>query len=252
MSNLSTAAIHVIPVDADWRELLGEDYDGYRVYESAECDCGATVVVHGHGEERHCDLVTEITVELPKTGETFACPSCRQEFVAEVIEGKLASGEGNDSDAERWADSVVCPHCEEVFEGGDEVENTCDASLYSEGPMMNYYYPLPHFSGDVEELAKTLPGPLCLVEFESGEYALALTGGGMDLTWEICAAYIHCGYLPPLHFCDLPRMADKHRHSHWRPVIEACLNTLKVIETRVSSRASDLAKLYDELDSAST
>ncbi len=31
----------------------------------------------------------------------------------------------------------------------------------------------------------------------------------MDLSWEICEAYLRLGYLPPLYFCMLPARADR-------------------------------------------
>jgi hypothetical protein len=96
--------------------------------------------------------------------------------------------------------------------------------------MMNYAYPLESlridmrgtllgdsvpdsigahgFPTTVHEAAHALRGlPLCIIERLDGEgYELALTGGGMDLSWEICEAFVRLGFLPPVHFCDLPDM----------------------------------------------
>jgi hypothetical protein len=78
-----------------------------------------------------------------------------------------------------------------------------------DGPMMNYYYELPVFNQIESEAAAKLDGlPLCLVEVDD-RYALALTGGGMDLSWEICEAFMRLGYLPPVSFCDLPAMCGR-------------------------------------------
>ena len=88
-------------------------------------------------------------------------------------------------------------------------------------PMMNYRYPLSRDIGDHPGVKqRELDGlPVCLVQCDD-EYFLALTGGGMDLSWEICEAYIIMGYLPPLHFAgDLPIMAG----------MQATHNNLKVI-----------------------
>ncbi len=117
---------------------------------------------------------------------------------------------------EKWEcfEAARCDKCNKaVLVSGEshhnEIEKTeCDGYLYGEGPMMNYYYPLPGFKMDPQEAAKLIVDlPLCLVYFpDTEEYALALTGGGMDLSWEICAAYMKVGYWPPTHF-RLPGMA---------------------------------------------
>jgi len=73
-------------------------------------------------------------------------------------------------------------------------------------PAMNYYYPLPASYGP-EDAAK-ITGCLTIVNFtEENTYGLALVGGGQDLSWEICETFMELGYLPPLHFIDLPHMA---------------------------------------------
>ena len=71
------------------------------------------------------------------------------------------------------------------------------------GPMMNFVYPLPDFRGDLQDASK-LEGPVCLVRFSEEnqdkglpEFGLALTGGGMDLSWDIAWAYICLGFVPP-------------------------------------------------------
>jgi hypothetical protein len=92
---------------------------------------------------------------------------------------------------------------------------------------MNYFYPLPdesRYGGalDKYDAQAIINLPLCLVNLETGEYGLALTGGGMDLSWEICEAYIRLGYLPPFHFCDLPRMAGRGTSARDRAIIRGC------------------------------
>ena len=56
-------------------------------------------------------------------------------------------------------------------------------------------------AGPPSELQDTLlwkaPGPVCVVNFVEDGAVLALTGGGMDLSWELCHAYVVLGFLPP-------------------------------------------------------
>lgn len=106
-------------------------------------------------------------------------------------------------------------------------------------PMMNYMYPLPsEFERDMDKLfgaewqkkiKKVLDNTTLVYFHESGDYFLALTGGGMDLSWEICASYIGLGYLPPVHFCDLPRMSGiDMKNPKARRVVRACLRSAEV------------------------
>ena len=121
-------------------------------------------------------------------------------------------------------EAVKCEKCDTaiVMEdgGGGETHHDCDSDSAcggyvgtSEGPMMSYWYPCKLTEGDLWGMSVRLVDlPLCVVRV-NGDTGLALTGGGMDLTWEICAAYLKCGYLPPLHFSGrLPKMAGPSHH----------------------------------------
>lgn len=151
----------------------------------------------------------------------------------------------------RWNDSIgayacVNQECERV---GLEIEPDEPAA-----PMMNYHYPLPDLNRfqasydapvDVREVEWRIRDlPLCLVEWDDGGYSLALTGGGMDLSWEICEAFTRLGYLPPLHFADLPAMAGMPRDEDDQYVIDACLRTAEVAELRAVRVREDLTKRY--------
>lgn len=89
-----------------------------------------------------------------------------------------------------------------------------------ENPMMNYYYPAHLSDGsyglspeDAQFILSVNHLPLTVVTIKDGrdemQPALALTGGGMDLSWEICEAYCRIGQVPPMNFWDLPNMAGK-------------------------------------------
>lgn len=122
----------------------------------------------------------------------------------------------------RW-ESHEASRCEEcgAIVLGNGGEKHCDADSESEcagyipeqsGPMMSYFYGLEDLRSDFDpaEAAKAIVDlPLCVIEWQgdeqdnhSGGYALALTGGGTDLTWEICEAFMRLGYLPPVHFAS--------------------------------------------------
>jgi len=136
-------------------------------------------------------------------------------------------------DLEGWRAYVVveCDGCEKpvVVGGIFECEECpeCGAAVWPSVPMMNYYYPVD--IDDVEEAARQIEDwPLCVVEFSDGSTALALTGGGMDLSWEICGAYISLGYLPPAAVCTLPRMGGWKRDSWRLPILEAAAKSCAI------------------------
>jgi hypothetical protein len=125
-------------------------------------------------------------------------------------------------------------------------------------PMMNYYYPLPHFNpehvGDAEKVAKILDKEarnLTLIrlldETEEQSYVMALTGGGMDFSWEICEAYMLAGYLPPFHFA-LPNMAglDKDKRTEW--ILAGCRRSAEVVAGQASGRLTELVHLTSALN----
>ena len=162
-----------------------------------------------------------------------------------------AVGEGN-GDVEGWRswEAVECDECQQVVVVVDGMVNEehrnfydekhCLGQLTHEGPMMNYFYPCD-WRGDENEAAKKIRHlPLCIVEMGDGEKGLALTGGGMDLSIEICLAYIALGYAPPTHFCcHLPRMGQK-LDKKMRDLIKAARWSLKCQKSWAESGLADL------------
>jgi hypothetical protein len=118
-------------------------------------------------------------------------------------------------------------------------ESECDGTIQAnvDGPMNSYYYPLPGLVRD--DALKIAHLPLCIVEVD-GETGLALTGGGMDLSWEICEAFMLLGELPPLHFADLPGMAGRGTSERDRWIIAGCLQSCAVAVGWARSRAKRL------------
>lgn len=125
-----------------------------------------------------------------------------------------------------------------------------DTMELNNAPMMNYLYPLKvtgHSFG--MEDAKKLNGlNLCLVYFldeeESDAYALALTGGGMDLSWDICQGYIRLGFYPPVHF-RLPNFAGMRKTKGREAVIDACVKGREIVKTWMDGDIRDLEHVRD-------
>ena len=76
--NLRCDSIYTKPVTIDWREVLGEDCEGYRILEAEECQsCGVDVISNGLGEDQHNHIEPTITIrDLPKVGSDWRCPVC--------------------------------------------------------------------------------------------------------------------------------------------------------------------------------
>jgi hypothetical protein len=159
-----------------------------------------------------------------------------------------------------YAEAPDCPACgeyarwdaeENAWRCPDEdCENTQEIDPFeqgAEGPVMSYYYPLPRDEDDLNEAASKISMlPLCVVRIDAetlndprGEdtYALALTGGGMDLSWEICEGFARLGYLPPVHFANLPGMAGYPRTDAQRATLDACKRSWIEHRERASTQA---------------
>lgn len=158
--------------------------------------------------------------------------------------------ENDDSDTGKRCGAIVatggtCGKC-----GKD---NDSDAS-----PAMNSFYPLGSYAMDKynstspEDMALKLAYlPLCLVRINGGEHSedewgLALTGGGMDLSWEICAAYVALDFVPPAHFArNLPAFSGMRLTASKRRILSACRESLRCQRdwnARGLQRMRDLSK----------
>lgn len=165
-------------------------------------------------------------------------------------EGYDPDGSFMDLEGGAWTfyESDQCQACEQYTDGHgfcqtEGCEHYGDRLDSIEGPMMSYYYPCE--LQDPAEAAVVLGAaslPVCVVNVD-GTTGLALTGGGMDLSWEICEAFLRVGYLPPLHFCDLPQMGrgDSPR-DRW--IIAGCKRTAEVASGWAVRTAERLAEQY--------
>jgi len=123
----------------------------------------------------------------------------------------------------------------------------CEATSCDEAdgytPMMNYAYPLPNYNGiyGYDQLSLEEIGSVCLVDI-GGLYYLALTGGGMDLSQDICLGYIALGYLPPLHFCRLPDFAGQKLNARMNLILSACERTARISARRAVNLLEDISR----------
>ncbi len=242
-NELSCRHVETLPRDVDWSEMLGEDLEGWRAFEELECqECRRSLMVSCPGEHEHRDLEPTIEVaELPEPGEDFRCPECSHEFCVDAA--MLAPSE-----------HVTCPKCETDISEGDEFDCTCDGYINHEGPMMNYFY-LVEISDVEEAVHKIAHLPLCVIEMRDGETGLALTGGGMDLSPQICEAYIALGYLPPAHFAFLPEYAGYEKDWKWIELLVCCRKSIETVvasgRRRLGYLEHMLVRIHDAAEAAS-
>lgn len=194
---------------------------------------------------------TSNTTRTPPTVKRVAKPDAEQFPPVSGLwygcdESKPRNYDWSNGYGEQWEsyEARACENCGAVVVNARDGGRHCDLDRETEcgghcgsaeGPMMNYFYPLPTYRGAASEDAKKLAHlPLCIVEFlgddveDDERYGLALTGGGMDLSWEICEAFMRLGYLPPVHFAgQLPEMAGRGTSKRDRWIIAGCQRSLR-------------------------
>ncbi len=120
-------------------------------------------------------------------------------------------------------------------------------------PMMNYAYDLdPEPDADEARRFAALLWdlPVEIVNL-SDEYVFALSGGGMDRSWEIAEADMRCGYRVP-GWIELPRMADRPRGEGDLAIVRAVIETQQILEDwsgRAGVRARQMLADYEEAQS---
>ncbi len=162
-----------------------------------------------------------------------------------------------------YTEATECSECgaKLIADNGEQQHQDLDAStvcegyVSSEGPMFNYLYPLDKVPSD-EEIREALSDlPLCIVTMTNAwdrgtaahEAYLALTGGGMNMAWYICTAYVRLGCLPPLTYCCLPNFAGMTLTDERRLVLAACKETARIEMRSAEAVAEDLATLESNL-----
>lgn len=163
---------------------------------------------------------------VPFVLEGFDPPTIHAALEALDIDWGREEDEGDDEYLDRLTDAVR------------------DSDIEWNVPMMNYYYPLPHFDeSKAEEHQTTLlahAGSVTLVRVGDG-YALALTGGGMDFSDQIIAAHMLIGYLPPIHFIDGPDQFRDHDEDTRSWLVAGCLKSLEIAQRRLDFKRANFA-----------
>jgi len=129
----------------------------------------------------------------------------------------------------------------------DAIRNRMQENPDRYTPMMNCYYPLPNLRLNPSEAQEILDNSSCAltVVMVDDEPVMALTGGGMDFSWDICGAYMLLGYLPPVHF----RLPDMCRtltpYTRW--VMAGCTRSIRVSMNWGRSLLADMKRLRENM-----
>lgn len=155
---------------------------------------------------------------------------------AEVIDGVSREYDFSAGGLEDWI--VAFQRTDEEIENGD----------YE--PMMNYLWPLPE-GFNVPEAVKQDLDNMTVVEVRENPHDgmfLALTAGGMDLSWSIARTYVNLGLLPPASMGRLPAMADRPWGDADRAAVAALRKSNSLMQDRYQRNIDELDRLVDEED----
>lgn len=206
----------------DWRELLGEDCEGFTSAESVD-------------REEIAEIIGIADGVLAAAGVPASLPAI-----------------GNVVDISEYEDDIY-------DEAGEYPSETYIEIEHCEGPMMNYVYPLPrYFSGSLESVTDIESGCICLVSFSDEnqdrglpQFGLALTGGGMDLRWEIAGAYVDLGFRPPFGVTQgLPDLAGMALTPRNALIIQAMRESAENVRDYANRCMGNLDRLEEKLRKA--
>lgn len=140
--------------------------------------------------------------------------------------------------------AVIANFDDETIDGLDRLREAArdaiDENRHEYEPLMSYYYPLPHYRGSAgDDQQRVRAATSCVLVDVAGETVLALAGGGMDLSGDICQAYMLLGYLPPFHFTRLPSF-DHGSPALMRWILAGCRRSVDCITRWAEHREESL------------
>jgi hypothetical protein len=206
----------------DWGQAAGEDFDGFTWWEPFDFE--------------HND-------------QTFTLMASNGSVTGAVVGGRhVERWEIDDKTDDDMPDSEFW---RALLDAVDKAEGEGTATWGAEGPMMNYFWPVVNDAdgrSGADWAVWLTDVPLCVVQL-GDELGLGLTGGGMDLSWEIAQAYIALGYYPPTTL-ELPAMAGLDPNAEpYRTTVRALVAHLRRSAEFYKDRANRLAaRLSDSTD----
>lgn len=247
---LNCDTINTSSVDFDWSEGWTETWDTIQpdFREATVSECAEWLSDRSDVPSVTYDVtVDDVEYAITRTGDRFTVEPAYKgtsEWTDDEPAGFPSEfTEAIDDGEDDYRDTLAAA-CEERLSDrrGDE-----EAGLV---PMMSCYYPLPGYSGDegADQLKlANLPLPLCLARV-NGEVVLALTGGGMDLTWEICQAFVVLGFRPPVTFCRPPRMSGWENEPDKFLTLKLCRESARIAAMWANRAVEEADKMIAEAE----
>ncbi len=140
--------------------------------------------------------------------------------------------------------------CEECDGSGQDEEvdtdcPTCDGTRYNDPdggdpdawiPIQSRMWHLPHF--ELPDDWRDCLSCTTVVQID-GESYLALTGCGMDLSWELAESFIRLGYRPPASI-RLPAMCGRGHNERDQAIAEICRESKRILMRWMENGIEDI------------
>lgn len=237
-STLSYAYIDAAPLDIDWEAARGEDLEGLTIH-LPEITADILDQYGDKPEAFDADdwLEDNITYHVDIHQRVKMDPLAAEAGYGDVDEwlarnwrtvldaDKITEIEAAMAEAKEQHDEEALEEAVEEFKRSDSFYEWHDSFQ----PIMNYLWPCEPRYGMADEDAATAidqhAGATVLVTINSDQHnglqGIALTGGGMDMSWDICAAYLCCGCIPPVRLLSgVPHFAGQKNSELTRAVLE--------------------------------
>lgn len=271
-TSLSYDALYVSSMSVDWDKLRGEDSEGVEIvlppitvsvleeYDLAPefddinwleeniedhiSDVRLSEIAVQHGEDPE-DVISWLAEQNNwrrhlTTDEVAAIQEA-------LVEARAEFFDPDDGESPLAAAIEKFRYSQEYYEWQDRFE-----------PMMDFIWPVNLAYGVTDEEAAGLidkyAGSTSLVYVRDLDtHAIVLTGGGMDLTWDIATAYLCCGCIPPLLLLSaLPKMCETYRERHRILLTECVTLAAEALMSRAKRMVEDAGNtvlwFYDNMN----
>jgi hypothetical protein len=239
-------SIYAGSVDFDWTDS-SRDEEGEPAWEQILPDPSSLTV------EQCKSVLDDQGIDLPSPNPW---KMDRQQLFDFLNESNDEASLGDETQQELLLLVVAAMNDEEI-DGLDYYRDAVRSHYEDDGrdrftPMMNYYYPLPDYNGDESDdqlLLDREGGSVALVRV-GDKVVLALTGGGMDLSRDICEGFMLLGYLPPLKYCDIPHFGGDKLTARLAWIISGCVRSCEVAVSQAAHTKERLEQYRDSLPKA--
>jgi hypothetical protein len=171
---------------------------------------------------------------------------------SDFVDSNPVSFDFNDRCDWEFFSAVTCAECKHTYvtEYYESYCPKCDNTNYDDGPLYNYIYPINfRVVGGEEKAALAIKNTGLLIIKTGDEYYMALGGAGMNMSWEICEAYMLLGFLPPTHFAKLPDLAGLRKNARVKWILAGVRRSLRLSRLWLASSLYHVNHLSAHMES---